>query len=171
MANPNPPERQSPQLNDRCGCYGEWLDDEMWVTGRIVAVGGMSATIKTDTGQELQVANRRMTWKKSKGEWAVWSPQVDAEVQTHVHVRTGDGRSKYNRRLVPGEYVRCQIGSRFVGGFVCKALIEGYRITVPTEKTLIPDAGVNSIIISSDMLSFDDERGCWQARHRKVKPT
>ncbi|AXQ69307.1 hypothetical protein HOU02_gp418 [Caulobacter phage CcrBL9] len=159
-----------PELDDRCACYGQWLDEDMWVTGTIVAISGSGATVKTDQGKELKVPHRRLTWKKARSEWAVWSPQVDQEVEKIRTQRGGDGRSKYNRKLVPGEYVRCQMGTKFVGGFVCRVLLEGYMITIPKEKSLVPDAGVGNFVISADMLSYDPDRLCWQARYTRVKP-
>ncbi|UTU07961.1 hypothetical protein CcrC1_gp275 [Caulobacter phage C1] len=160
----------SPIQNDRCGCYGQWRDEDQWVSGFVTAFNGSVASITTDQGVELKVPARRMTWKKNRSEWAVWSPQIDAIAQAAFHARSGDGRSRHNRRLVPGEYVRCQIGERLVGGFVCGVLIDGFMVTIPVEKTLVPEAGVNTVVISSDMLSYDGDRQCWQARHRKVKP-
>lgn len=168
---PSPPRTAPPELTDRVASIGFWRDAEQWVNGTFVSVGHTSATIKTDQGKDLIVPLRRMTWKADRSEWVCWSPQIDAEVTLMFRTfeKADRSRSSSNKNLIPGEYVRVKVGSRMVGGFVARLLPDGFVVTIPKEKSLVPAAEVSTITVTKDMLEWNPAQLCWDARFKSAQ--
>ncbi len=168
---PTPPRTAPPELTERVASIGLWRDADQWVNGTFVSIGQASVTIKTDQGKDLIVPIRRLTWKASRSEWVCWSPQIDAELTAMMRTfeKVDRAWSTNNKNLVPGEYVRVKVGSRMVGGFVSRQLPDGFVVSIPKEKSLVPAAEVSTTVVTKDMLEWNHAKRCWDAQFKSAQ--
>ncbi len=132
----------------------------------IKQASGSVTVIQTNTSAEVSIEPRRLSWRSAGGEWAVWSPEVDASVLLiESHEKIIDQRGLSNKPLIVGAFVLVERASKRIGSFVTK--ISGKNYICSYAKQHAGLGGVTTCLVMDDMLDWNQEYKCWVARFRR----